>query len=777
MFNPIQAAEEIKSSYIDYIATSFDIADETYASELRTALKQEGMVAKGPYLDIGGAYQAGHTLHELMKTGSASPLFEQLEPVTESERELKLDRPLYLHQEVAMQKAMQGQSLVVTTGTGSGKTESFLLPVLQHILTEMEKGELDAGVRAIIIYPMNALANDQIKRMRALLKNCSRIRFGIYNGNTPHERSKALGEYRKTHRDAEGGPIEPLPNELISREEMQQEPPHILITNYSMLEYMMLRPKDDKVFSGAKLKYIVLDEAHIYKGATGMETSMLMRRLRARISEPGKVQYILTSATLGGPDANQEIVSFAKKLTGVSFSESGIIRAVERQPKMLDDRDVDPALFTELNHASADRVGEILKLQGLDFAPEGSAEEKLYSLCLRLKLFAVLRRACVIPLTVTQLYREMSGIEPDMTREQLVDFIAVCARAELDGANLIKPRYHFFVRALEGAYITLNAPHRLFLQRQSILEQGGQRQAVFEAAICDDCGRLAVAGKTEDGMLRQFARQGKEDDTEYYLIRQSSDGELFEEEETEEGDGQRDYVVCPVCGAISTEADLRYECPCEHEKENYVKIRLADHTKSGQTKCPACGFGSFRRFYLGSEAATAVLGTELFEQLPTEEITEVVEQRPSSGLFARAVKKKVLRREHTRQFLCFSDSRSEAAFFASYMERSYQEFLRRRGIWHTAEKLRDRGESRVSVLDFVNELSRYYEENRCFAPWDSTLRTGGSLASASRQNAWVAILNEMFNARRSTSLTSLGLLAFAYQRNEGLSDALVQTFQ
>ena len=306
------------------------------------------MAAKGPYLDIGGSYETGHTLRELVQNGKASPLFAELEPVPEKERELKLDRPLYLHQEKSLEKASKGQSLVVTTGTGSGKTESFLLPVLNHILTEIENGELDSGVRAIIIYPMNALANDQIKRMRALLKNYRRIRFGIYNGNTPHQRKEALNDYHKTHKDANGAPVDPLENELISREEMQEEPPHILITNYSMLEYMMLRPKDDRVFSGAKLKYIILDEAHIYKGATGMETSLLMRRLRARISKPDSVQYILTSATLGGPDADSEIVAFAEKLTGVSFSASGIIRSSEKQPAMLEYLEVDPALFLEL---------------------------------------------------------------------------------------------------------------------------------------------------------------------------------------------------------------------------------------------------------------------------------------------------------------------------------------------------------------------------------------------------------------------------------------------
>ena len=308
MFDPILASGEIKNSYIDYITTTFDMADQDYASLLKRALQQEGVIAKGPYLDIGGSYETGHTLHELVQAGKISSCFEQLEPVPEKERELKLDRPLYVHQESALIRAMRGQNLVVTTGTGSGKTESFLLPILQHVLSEMEAGSLSSGVRAMIIYPMNALANDQMKRMRALLKHATAIRFGIYNGNTPHKKQTALNDYRKTHKDAAGTPLDPLPNELISREEMQDEPPHILITNYSMLEYMMLRPKDDKVFSGAKLQYIVLDEAHIYKGATGIETSMLMRRLRARISRPESVQYILTSATLGGPETDNEIL-------------------------------------------------------------------------------------------------------------------------------------------------------------------------------------------------------------------------------------------------------------------------------------------------------------------------------------------------------------------------------------------------------------------------------------------------------------------------------------
>lgn len=108
---------------------------------------------------------------------------------------------------------------------------------------------------------------------------------------------------------------------------MQKTPPHILVTNYAMLEYMMLRPKDDFVFSGAKLRYLVLDEAHIYRGTTGMETSLLLKRLKARISNPANVIHILTSATLGGKEADDDIVKFADTLCNARFQADDIIRS------------------------------------------------------------------------------------------------------------------------------------------------------------------------------------------------------------------------------------------------------------------------------------------------------------------------------------------------------------------------------------------------------------------------------------------------------------------
>ena len=784
-FNPITASKEIKESYVDYITTTFNMADTEYNKLLRQELPKEGAVAKGPYLDIGGSFETGHSLAELIESGEIHPNFSQLEPMEESKRELKLNRPLYSHQETALRKASAGENLVVTTGTGSGKTESFLLPIINYLLTEEANGTLNSGVRAIIIYPMNALANDQMKRMRALFRHYPSICYGVYNGNTEHTQSAALLEYHQTHKDASGNPVEPAPNEIISREVMQKTPPHILITNYSMLEYMMLRPKDDAVFSGAKLKFIVLDEAHIYKGATGMETSLLMRRLRARISKPGNVQYILTSATLGDPEADGEILQFANRLCGVTFKSSGIIRAKEKSPKMEDLLGFPPTLFEELQQPSAN-ISAILKKYQADFAPEAEDSEKLYALFLHAKLFSALRKAAREPITVSRLRQSLSEV-CQITPEQVVAFISVCARAEKDGASLIKPRYHFFVRALEGAYITLKSPKQLFLQRKVELPDlgDGQPTAVFEAAVCTDCGRVAIVGKEDHGFLRHSARRGTRDDADYYFLKEGSDGLLLDDIEEETEQEAEDYVVCAACGAIAPEADALLDANsthkhfCEHNRAYWVKVRKLSRTKGGNVKCPACSTGTFRRFYLGSEAATSVLGTELFEQLSSEEITvtESSGNQTRRSVFAKAPSVRTVRKKLTRQFLCFSDSRSEAAFFASYMERSYQEFLRRRGIWHIAEQFRSNGRCSVSVAEFVEELSRYFESHGSFTEWDTSVsQDAGLLSARSRDNAWIAILNEMVNAGRSTSLVSMGVLAFEFCKNDAAAQVFAEKY-
>ena len=755
MFNPIEASSNIKQSFIDYISTSFSIADPHYARLFRDALTKDGMVGKGPYLDIGGSYKSGKSLKELTENNQASRLFSTLEKMPEKDKELKYERPLYSHQEESLRHARNGGNLVITTGTGSGKTECFLLPILQSLFEEIEKGMLTRAVRAIVIYPMNALANDQMKRLRKILATCPEITFGLYNGNTRHRQSQAEADYRSLNGSA------PLPNEMISREAMQKEPPHILITNYSMLEYMMLRPKDDAVFSGANLHYIVLDEAHIYRGATGIETALLMRRLRARISKPSSVQYILTSATLGGKDADNEIVEFAENLCSTSFKTENIIRSVEIRQPMIEYRDFPLKLFAEL-HDPICSIEEILKRYDADFAPDGSESEKLFELMLHSNSFSKLRDAAHTAKTVTQMANEVG-----IPKESLVHLIASSAKAVRGGASLIKARYHFFLRALEGMYITLAGDRNLYLTRKEYDEKGN---SVFECAICEDCGRIALAGKIENGYLLH-PKQGFDDEIDFFLIKQSNETDFFsvedgDEEQVDEGEtdttiDENDYVLCPTCGAIEMESALRHAPICEHNNHSYIKLRRAKMRNSGIAACPACEFGSFRRFYLGYEAATAVLGTALYEQLPEYENLPAATPKVSmdTGFFGIVEEKKPVQVTRARQYLAFSDSRADAAFFASYMEKSYQEFLRRRGLWQICDKMLDNGRSVLTVREAVSALARLFEDNGSFVEIGKERESQTDIC---HNQAYIAVMNELVSSRRTSGLVQLGKVGFFY---------------
>jgi len=195
-------------------------------------------------------------------------------------------------------------------------------------MREKEAGTLQTGVRALLLYPMNALANDQINRLRGILKDYPEITFGRYTGETEETQKKAEELFVKTNSKDER-----IPNEIISREEMRKNPPNILLTNYAMLEYLLLRPNDNVFFDGSSadnLKFIVLDEAHTYNGAKGTEISMLLQRLKQRIMSRNKYKLtcIATSATLGGgKDALQEVAKFATDLFHEPFYAEDIIES------------------------------------------------------------------------------------------------------------------------------------------------------------------------------------------------------------------------------------------------------------------------------------------------------------------------------------------------------------------------------------------------------------------------------------------------------------------
>ncbi|HBY94498.1 MAG TPA: DEAD/DEAH box helicase, partial [Chloroflexi bacterium] len=361
--HPIEAAERIRADYARYLRTIYFFRDEELRRQFWEALDAPRFLLRGPILEASPPFKKGRSIGELIDAGILHRDFRRL-----CSGALPLDRPLYLHQDRAIEKVVRDQrNVVVATGTGSGKTESFLIPIFDHLLRQREAGLLKKpGVRALLLYPMNALANDQLKRLRHLLAHFPEITFGRYTGETEEERGRAEALFQEQF------PRDPLlPNELICREEMRVAPPHLLITNYAMLEYLLLRPRDSEFFDGPTgqfWRFIALDEAHVYDGASGIEIAMLLRRLKDRVvaSRPGHLQYIATSATLGrGREDFPDVVGFASEIFGAPFEwadsdpDRQDVVAGEREPLAAFEPswgDGTPVLYAALDRAIAEQA-------------------------------------------------------------------------------------------------------------------------------------------------------------------------------------------------------------------------------------------------------------------------------------------------------------------------------------------------------------------------------------------------------------------------------------
>lgn len=320
-------AEMIRQRYENYLKTSFYFKDPALMASFQGALQEEGSLLKGPFPEEPRHFELGINARFLAHECFLNKDDELLPALA--------DRTLYVHQEQALRDTfLEGQNIVVATGTASGKTESFFYPILFELYRQYLDGVLSTpGVRAMILYPMNALANDQRERLGEICKQLQDAgsgfepTFGQYIGQTPEDS-------KDRWRNAAEREEKRLPGELVFREEMRNNPPHILLTNYSMLEYLLIRPKDSLLFDngrGEHWQFLVLDEAHQYRGAKGMEMGMLIRRLKQRLRDGGRegvFRCIATSATIssGEGEEDREIVaSFAKELFGESFYSSGVV--------------------------------------------------------------------------------------------------------------------------------------------------------------------------------------------------------------------------------------------------------------------------------------------------------------------------------------------------------------------------------------------------------------------------------------------------------------------
>jgi DEAD/DEAH box helicase domain-containing protein len=304
---PAALATMLQQGVSDFLRMSFWSSTPGMETVIERFLATEGALFKGPFVSARLPFRSGAD--------------------TEFFPEVPLGYPAHLHQEHAWIRlaAKPPRSTLVATGTGSGKTEAFLVPILDYCRRNLGT----SGVKAILIYPMNALAADQARRIADLCSSIPSlvgIRAGLYIGEAEDRKNAP-----KAH-TAMG-----VDHIITDRGRMQRDPPDILLTNYKMLDYLLVRPADQELWapsSTTPVRFLVVDELHSFDGAQGTDLACLIRRLKARLgTKRGELCCIGTSATLGGPSAGAELRRYAEDVFGEPFDLESVIGETRLAPE------------------------------------------------------------------------------------------------------------------------------------------------------------------------------------------------------------------------------------------------------------------------------------------------------------------------------------------------------------------------------------------------------------------------------------------------------------
>lgn len=745
--NPIERSKYIDRRYKEYLRSSFQFGNKTLQKLFEEQLEQENLF-KGPYVDLSLPFQRGKSLIELMDESVVCRSFAKL-------GDIDFERPLYSHQEEAIRNIGAGRSAIITTGTGSGKTECFLYPILNDLMTDVENGNREIGIRAIFLYPMNALVNDQIDRVRRILTQCSDITYGFFTSDT---KESAPRNYREAY--GEENDVFIPDNELVSRREIREKPPHLLFTNYSMLEYLLIRPNDYALFTPERLKnwkYVVLDEAHSYHGSLGIEISLLMRRLTG--FAPVKPRFILTSATLGEQGKSEnEIVNFARNLTSAAFDVQDIIfsKRIPLQAANLEYR-IDGADYQCLKAYIQDRkkieeIGEKYKK-----VVGENVRECLY------ELFVSDRNVYEIYNTLKDGSKSFYSIWSDLgmyvSEEELIVLIDLINIAEKNDMGLFDLKYHSFVRPLSGAYITFGKEPRISLTKTNSID--GFK--AFEVGNCRFCNAPYIIGKIQHNMAEQldYLFQNKEVDIyenygnnesvklDYFLLKLDIDDEEFDRANFVE------YSVCSKCGCIYPAENLNAKkCDCGNDYKFSI-YKIAQCKDDGEEsvynnikQCLCCGrrnrSGIVKSLNLGKDQGTALIAQTLFEAIDDGE--DVVRKDTKLSLKIKPRGDKTEAKEQVKQFLAFSDSRQQASFAATFLDANHVRMLQKRLVWKVIEDQNYRNLT-------IDELASYLTE---------IIKSKGLFSNnlSAHKNAWIALLVDLLQVDGVYDGEGLGLYYF-----------------
>lgn len=599
-----ETVTQIQDALRDYIEATYHIGHPTLIAQRKALLEQEDVLFRAPFIESTPRYQPGRRFADLDLTEPAQDLFHSLATPAGDLKPALFDPP-YTHQADALEwTTRDGMSLAIWTGTGSGKTESFLLPMLAKLADEAARAPQSfqtPAVRALILYPMNALVNDQLGRLRLLMGDprvTTRFqawagrpaRFARYTSRTLYpgvrsrkkdtQRLKPIEDFYVLLLDEAADPSSPghasavalieklkergkwpakpdlktwygpkssrwqnaagefvravtLPEdpELLTRHEVLQAPPDVLITNYSMLEYMLMRPLERPVFDMTRSwleahpreKFLlVIDEAHLYRGSAGAEVALLLRRLRSRLGiTPDRLQVIATTTSFASPVSARE---FAAQLSGKDVADFRTVEGqlTERSPAGTGSTADAEALaavplrkfYDSEDNARTEAVRGLLEFRGVTPRPEASTGELLAEALagyapMGLLVNETMRQARPVSELGALLFPGADTALADQAASALVA-LGSAARRSPDEPGLLPCRVHAFFRGLPGLWACLdpecpeaNRPAgsvpgpvgKLYAQPRVVCDCGAR---VFEFFTCRHCGSAYARAYTND---------------------------------------------------------------------------------------------------------------------------------------------------------------------------------------------------------------------------------------------------------------------------------------
>lgn len=569
----------------------------------------------------------------------------------------------YQHQVKAWEKLKETdkrQSIIVTSGTGSGKTECFMVPILDDLVRQhKQQNSALVGVQALFIYPLNALINSQRNRLLAWTKPFQEnIRFCLYNGDTKSIANRAEVTQK-------------LPkNEIHDRPSLYTTPPPLLITNPTMLEYMLVRQQDQPILekSQGQLKYIVIDEAHSYIGAQSAELALLLRRTMEGFGvTPKDVHFIATSATISEDEeeGTQALTTFLSKVSGVDENQITVIPGQRDVPSLSQQTENDYSLR------------ELEKYDQLD-----ELKKHVYAN----KTARVIRKA-LHPnngaLTLPSIESYVNGhISNPLSTEELLlwlDFLTQDGLHDKDKTPFLPIRGHYFQRTLNGLWACVNPKcnhndsllndseewsfGKLFVDHQKTCDCC--ESPVYEVVRCKDCNTFHISAVKENNQRIIQSIDDKTDTFEFDLE--------LEENEDLENPKQDNYIdkiiICPSLDSNQNEG--KNIDSIKMNKEGVLGVPDADisidiRNEERCAKCDYKGRGQYQAFmhsYLGMPFFNGIVVPTLLENTETK---ESLEHLPSKG----------------RRIITFTDSRQGTARIALKMQQDSERAKVRGVVYH-----------------------------------------------------------------------------------------------